>query len=36
MQTEIQNLIDHPEAIRKALNTDRLDRLIRDATAIWG
>ena len=36
MQTEIQNLIDHPEAIRKALNTDRLDRLIGDATAIWG
>ena len=36
MQAEIQNLIDHPEAIREALNTDRLDRLIRDATAIWG
>jgi len=36
MQTEIQKLIDHPEAIRKALNTDQLDRLIRDVTAIWG
>ena len=36
MQTEIQKLIDHPEAIRKALNTDQLDRLISDVTAIWG
>ena len=34
MQTEIQKLIDHPEAIRKALNTDQLDRLISDVTAI--
>ncbi len=36
MQTEIQNLIDHPELIREALNTDQLDRLIRNATAVWG
>ena len=36
MQTEIQNLIDHPEAIRKALNTDQLDRMIGDVTAIRG
>lgn len=36
MQIEIQHLIDHPEAIREALNTAKLDRLIREATAIWG
>ena len=36
MQTEIQNLIDHPELIREALNTDQLDRMIRNATAVWG
>ena len=36
MQTEIQNLIDHPETIRETLRTDRLDALIRKATAVWG
>lgn len=36
MQTEIQNLIDHPETIRETLRTDKLDRLIRKATAVWG
>ena len=34
MQTEIQNLTDHPEAIRETLRTDKLDRLIRKATAV--
>ena len=34
MQTEIQNLIDHPEAIRDTLNTDQLDRLIGEVTGI--
>ncbi len=36
MQNEIQNLIDHPEAIRETLRTDQLNRLIRKATAVWG
>lgn len=36
MQTEIQNLIDHPETIRETLNTARLDTLIRKVTAVWG
>ena len=36
MQTEIQDLIDHPEVIRETLNTAQLDRLIRKATAVWG
>ena len=36
MQTEIQNLIDHPETIREKLNIAQLDRLIRKATAVWG
>lgn len=36
MQNEIQNLIDHPEAIQETLRTDKLDRLIRRATAVWG
>ena len=36
MQNEIQNLIDHPETIRETLRTDKLDRLIRKATTIWG
>ena len=36
MQKEIQNLIDHPEAIREALNIDQLDQLIRESTAVQG
>lgn len=36
MQTEIQNLIDHPEAIRKTLTTAQLDTLIRKVTTVWG
>ena len=36
MQTEIQNLIDNPEAIRETLNTKQLDGLIRKVTAVWG
>ncbi len=36
MQNEIQNLIDHPENIRETLRTDKLDRIIRNATAVWG
>ena len=36
MQTEIKNLIDHPEAIRETLNTVQLDALIRKVTAVWG
>ncbi len=34
MQTEIQNLINHPEAIRETLNTDQLDGLIQKATGL--
>ena len=34
MQTEIQNLIDNPEAIHETLNTAQLDRLIRKVTTI--
>lgn len=36
MQTEIQNLIEHPEAIREVLNLKQLDGLIRKATAVRG
>ena len=36
MQTEIQNLIDHPAAMQKALNLKQLDGLIRKVTAVWG
>lgn len=34
MQNEIQNLIDHPETIRDTLHSDRLDAIIRKATAV--
>ncbi len=36
MQTEIQNLIDHPEAIRETLNIAQLDRLIRKCFCVHG
>ena len=36
MQTEIQNLIDHPETIRETLNLKQLDALIRKVTTVWG
>ena len=36
MQTEIQNLIDNPSAMREAINLKQLDGLIRKVTAVWG
>ena len=36
MQTEIQNLIDHPETIREALNLKQLDRLIQGCFCVHG
>jgi len=32
MQTEIQNLIDHPETLREVLKLKQLDGLIRKVT----
>lgn len=36
MQTEIQNLIDHPETLREVLKLKQLDGLIRKVTTVWG
>ncbi len=36
MNTEIQNLIDHPETISATLNTAQLDRLIRKCFCVHG
>ena len=36
MQTEIQNLIDHLEAIRDTLNIAQLDRLIKGCFCVHG
>ena len=36
MQTEIQNLIDHPETIRETLNLKQLDRLIQGCFCVHG